>query len=86
MPGSSKYSSHLSAEAVAFLFSLPRRKQRKVLDIADRLAAYPLKGGDYRSKDAVGHMIESVLMDEFLFAYWVDHSAREVRITEILRV
>lgn len=86
MPGSSGYSSHLSADAVAAILALPRRKQTKVMDIADTIAEHPFQISDYRSTDTEGHDVENLLIDEFHFSYWVDHSAREVRITEILRL
>jgi hypothetical protein len=86
MPSSSEYSSHLSSEAVAFVISLSKRKQRKVLDIADRLAMHPFKIGDYQTEDAVGHAVENIMVDEFHFTYWVDHAVKEVRIAEIIKV
>lgn len=86
MPNSSGYTSHLSTEAVAFVVSLPKRRQRKILDIADTIADYPFQIGDCRTTDAVGHDIESLLADGFIFTYWVDHATKEVRITEIQKV
>jgi len=31
-------------------------------------------------------VIENLLLGAYLFTYWVDHGAREVRITEIVKV
>jgi hypothetical protein len=86
MPDASGYASHLSSQAAAFIVGLPRRQQQKLLDFADQLANQPFQVGDYRLKDATGRDVETLLMDEFLFTYWVDHSAKEVRITEIIKV
>lgn len=86
MPNSPGYTSHLSAEAVAFVVSLTKRKQTKVLDFAERIAEQPVQIGDFTSVDAVGHSIENLLMDEFLFSFWVDHAVKEVRIVEIIAV
>ena len=80
------YQSHLSLEAVAFVVALPKRKQRRVLDLADQIATQPFKIGDYTTVDAVGRAVENLLLEGYLFTYWVDHAAREVRISEILRV
>jgi hypothetical protein len=80
------YTSHLSLAAAAFVVSLPRRKQRQVLDLADQLARHPFEIGDYREQDAAGHTMESLLVDGFLLTYWVDHAVKEVRITEIVAV
>ena len=38
MAEGSDYRSHLSLEAAAFLVSLPRRQQKRVLDLADQIA------------------------------------------------
>jgi hypothetical protein len=80
------YESHLSTPAAAFIVSLPRKKQRFVLDLADQLARHPFRLGDFRTADAVGHEIENLLVDDILLTYWVDHATREVRITEIIKV
>jgi hypothetical protein len=79
------YSSWFSDDAVTFFSSLTKAKRRKVLDIADTLAAHPFSLGDFQSTDEAGHVIETILVDEFIFSYWVDHGAREVRITEIVQ-
>jgi len=65
---------------------LPRRKQRRVLDLADQLSEQPFEVGDYRTDDASGHQIENLLIDGYIFSYWVDHAVKEVRITEITLV
>ena len=86
MPEPSGYTSHLSIEAVAFVTALPRRKQRIVLDLADQIARQPFQIGDYQTTDSTGRTVENLLIDGFLFCYWVDHAAREVRIAEIIQV
>jgi len=86
MGSSSEYSSHLSAAAVATVLSLPKRKQLKVLAVAERIAQHPFKISDDQTKDAAGHLIENILVDEFHYSYWVDHAMKEVRVTEIVRV
>lgn len=82
----SEYSSVLSKEAVAFVVSLSKRSQIKLLDIADRIAISPSGISDVTLADDTGRYIESVLIDEFLLNYWIDHAAKEVRITEIHEV
>lgn len=68
MGDSSDHRSTLSADAVAFVVSLPKRKQRKALDIADRIARHPFRIGDYETRDAAGHIVVTLLVDEFLLA------------------
>lgn len=86
MPDRSDYESHLSSRATAFITSLSKRRQRVVLDLADQIARQPFETGDYQMLDASGRSIENLLLQEYLFTYWVDHASREVRITEIVRV
>lgn len=86
MPENSAYESHLSPQAAAFLISLPRRKQRTVLDFAERLARNPFRLSDYELNDATGRKVDNRVIGEFLFSYWVDHAAKEVRITEIIKL
>jgi hypothetical protein len=80
------YRSHLSLEAMAFVVALSRRRQRSVLNLADRIARRPFKLGDYRTGDATGRKVESLLIEGYLFSFWVDHASCEVRIIEIIRV
>jgi hypothetical protein len=84
MPHNLRYSSHLSAEAVTFVISLSKSRQRIVLEIAERIAEHPTKISDYRTKDAVGRDIDNLRVGKYIFTYWVDHAVKEVRITDIV--
>ena len=86
MPGRNVYTSYLSREAVASLTLLPKKKQRVVLDLADQIARQPFQIGDYATEDAVGRRVENLLLEGFLFSFRVEHAAREVRISEIIKV
>jgi len=80
------YHSHLSLEAAAFVVSLPRRKQRRVLDLADQIARQSFQRGLYQTFDSAGRAVENLLLGEYLFSYWSDHASREIRISEIIKV
>lgn len=86
MPERGPYESHLSRSAAIFVVSLPHRQQRLVLDLADQIARHPFMVGDYQAKDSAGREVENVLLDAYVFTYWIDHAVREVRITEIVRI
>jgi hypothetical protein len=86
MPEKRNYESHLSLDAVAFVVALPRRKQKLVLDLADQIAAHPFQIGDYQTVDAAGRSVENLLLENYLFSFWVDHASRELRISEIIQV
>jgi hypothetical protein len=78
------YSSWFSDEVVAFTYSLSKVKRRKIIDLADTIATHPFRLSDYQFTDEVGHIIENIMVDEFIFSYWVDHAVKKLRITEIV--
>lgn len=62
---------------------LPKRRERKALSLARDLAAHPLVRSDYTLVDENGRTIEHLLIEEFVFGYWIDHAARELRIVDV---
>ena len=38
---------------------------------------------DYSVSDESGRRIEHLLIEEFVFAFWIDHALREGRFTDI---
>ncbi len=78
----SEYSALFSAETAELLLTLPRRRQRALLDRVHELARNPFHVSDYVVTDADGHAIEHLLVNEFLIAYWVDHAAQQVLVVE----
>jgi mRNA-degrading endonuclease RelE of RelBE toxin-antitoxin system len=72
-----------SEGAADFLLQLPKSRQRKVIALARQLAEHPVMLSDYRLTDETGREIEHLLIDDYVFAYWVDHGEREVRLTDI---
>jgi predicted AlkP superfamily phosphohydrolase/phosphomutase len=69
--------------AADFLLQLPKRRQRQVIELARQLAAHPHVRSDYSLPDESGRAIEHLMIDDYVFAYWLDHAEREVRITDI---
>lgn len=69
--------------AAEFILSLPKRRQRVLMDRAYELARQPFLESDYRLIDVDGRPIEHMLIDGFVFSYWLDHSLKLVMITEI---
>jgi hypothetical protein len=72
-----------SDSAVLFFTTLPRRRQWKVLDRAQELAADPFLVPDFRDLDEEGREISHLLVESCLFSFWVDHAARVVMIVDI---
>ncbi len=83
MADSGKYRPSFSDLAAEFVLSLPKRRQRAVMDRAYELARYPFLESDYRLVDRDGRTIDHLLVDGVVFSYWVDHALRLVMITEI---
>jgi len=78
-----RYRPVFSDMAVLFFTSLPHRRQWKVVHRAQELAADPFLVPDFRRPDEDGREISHLLVDGFLFSYWVDHAARLVMIVDI---
>jgi hypothetical protein len=83
MAEAAKYRPSFSDLAAEFILSLPKRRQRRVMDRAYELARYPFLECDYRLADTDGRIIDHLLVDGVVFSYWVDHSLRLVMIVEI---
>ncbi len=66
-----------------FILSLPRRRQRKLLDTCNQLAKNPFVRADYHIKDSDGRDIEHIRVAGFVIAYWVDHPVCKVLIVEV---
>jgi hypothetical protein len=77
------YRAVFSDLAAEFIFALPPRRQRRVLDLAGQVAADPFLRSDYTLPDAEGRPIEHLLTNGYVFTYWVDHAERLVMITEV---
>ena len=77
------YEAVLTATAVRFVTGLTRRNQRKLLDRVQELSADPFLAPDFRTTDSAGREISHLLIDDFIYDYWVDHASRQVVITEI---
>lgn len=69
--------------AAEFLLQLPKRRQKQVIALSRQLASQPHLRSDYTLPDDSGRPIEHLLIEEFVFAYWIDHAEQEVRITDI---
>lgn len=72
-----------SEGVLARLVQLPRRRQRQISVLVKQLSDHPLVRSDYALPDGSGRPIEHLLLGDFVFSYWLDHAAREVRITDI---
>ncbi len=78
-----RYRPIFSDASVEFFATLPRRRQRQLLDRAHELAGDPFLAPDLSRTDEDGREIGDILIDDFLFSYWVDHATRVVMIVEI---
>jgi hypothetical protein len=81
--GKAGYEPVFAERAAEFLLQLPKRRQRQVILLARQLAAQPHVRSDYSLPDDSGRVIEHLMVEEYVFAYWLDHAEREVRITEV---
>ena len=78
------YEPVLSAKAWELLVSLSRQRQARLIKLIHRLADHPARLGDYQTRDSTGRMLENLQLDGFLFTYWADGPANELRILDIV--
>jgi len=72
------------AEEVAdFVFELPKGRQRKVLGLARQLLDNHSVRSDYEVPDDAGRPLSHLLIEDYLFVYWLDHAAKELRIVDM---
>ena len=72
-----------SEDATEFLLQFSNRRQRQIISLVRQLAAHPHVRSDYSLADDTGRAVEHLLIEDYIFAYWLDHGAREVRIVDI---
>lgn len=77
------YEAVFASVAVGFFIGRTKREERKILNRAQELAADPFLVPDFRSTDATGREISHLMVDGFIFDFWVDHAVRQVVITAI---
>jgi hypothetical protein len=73
----------LSARATAFLVSLSKPKQRKLISLIYRLSEHPGQLGDYTSTDDTGRDVQFLIVGDLVVGFWPDYAVKELRITEI---
>ncbi len=80
------YEPVLSSRAAAFLVSLSRARQRKLIGLLYQLAENPSQIGDYSEPDETGREVQFIFVRDQLIAFWADHAVRELRIVDIEEV
>jgi len=83
MASRSAYETLFAAAAVEFFTSLSGRRQRKRFDSAHGLPVDPSLVQNFGTADSSGREISHLMIDGFIFEYWVDHAVKQVIITEI---
>jgi hypothetical protein len=83
MASRAPYHPCFAVEAAEFLCQLPKSRQRRALRLAQALAANPFVRSDYAVADESGREQEHLLIEDFVYTYWLDHAAHELRITDI---
>lgn len=77
------YEPVLSSKAAAFLVSLSKPRQRKLIGLLYQLADNPSQIGDYTEPDQTGRAVQFIIVRDLLLAFWADHAVREMRIVDI---
>jgi hypothetical protein len=80
------YEPVLSSKAAAFLVSLSKVRQRKLIGLLYQLAESTSQIGDYIEPDHTGREVQFILIRDQLIAFWADHAVGELRIVDIEEV
>jgi len=73
----------LSSNAIGYIYSLRKTKQRKLIELIYRIAAVPDQIGDYDSIDDTGRVIQHIKIGDLVINFWADHAVKEFRIVNI---
>jgi hypothetical protein len=66
---SGNYRLHFTEQATEFVLSLPKRKQRTVVDRRHELARYPFIESDHQLTDDEGTTHDHLLIDDVVYTY-----------------
>jgi hypothetical protein len=83
---SPEYEPVFSAKAWEVLLACSRRRQGRIARLAHALADFPFRVGDYQTLDSTGRSLENLRIDGFVFTYWPDHGAKELRIVDLVEL
>ena len=86
MADASAYRCVFAEDVADFIVAQPKRKQRRILVLTKALAKRPQSVSDYSVRDTSGRDIENILLERWVFSYWIDHAVKEVRIVDVTEV
>ncbi len=78
-----EYRAVYSESVAEFILTLPKRRQRKLVDTCTKLARHPFVTADYAVNDSTGRPIDHLMLDRFIVAYWIDVPVGLVMIVEV---
>ena len=80
------YEPVLSRKAAAYLIALPKVRQRRLIELVEKLAGTPHQVGDYSEQDEQGRAVHFMLIGDLVVSFWADHSEKEFRIVDVEEV
>jgi hypothetical protein len=80
------YEPVLSSNAAAFVISLTKLRQRRLIVLLHQLAKNPSQVGDYSERDDSGREVQFIVAKDLVIAFWADDAVREFRIVDIEEV
>jgi mRNA-degrading endonuclease RelE of RelBE toxin-antitoxin system len=80
---SAAYRVFIANSVIHDLRKFRRAEQDLITRILDGLSVDPFRRGDYVEQDEIGRPIQVLLIGRFALFYWADHSAKEVKITDL---
>ena len=60
--------------------------RRRIEDVLHRLSSQPGLPGDFEAIAEDGRIHQVKVVGDWMLSYWIDHGAREVRVTNLERI
>lgn len=77
------YEFWLSPVASRTLLGSERRIRLKMERVLEQLSSTPFTAADFQERSPSGRVYDVKCFDDIIVTYWIDHTAKEVRVIQI---
>lgn len=77
------YDVFIRREVYQALQGVDARDHGRVSDFVESLSSNPFRQGDETTLDEHGRVVQVKMLGRLVLFYWVDHSAKEVRVVDL---
>lgn len=70
-------------EVVTFLEGLPRARRHRLVQLLEKMRAFPSNYSDYAETDAIGRRVEVCIFSRWAIHFWIDAADRHVKVLAV---